>query len=108
MRVELTEVLWLDEHNELSLQDLAELSGLPESELRKLVDYGAITPQVPEATAWTFSADCEAAARTAARLQRDFDLNSQGLALALTLIEHVHALEEQLRRLEAQLPHRIG
>ncbi|MGH8306895.1 MAG: chaperone modulator CbpM [Gammaproteobacteria bacterium] len=108
MRVELTEVLWLDEHHELSLRELAELSGLPETELRELVDCGAITPLTPEAPAWTFGADCVVAARTAARLRRDFDLDSQGLALALTLIEHVNALEARLRRLDAQLPHRIG
>lgn len=107
MRVELTEVLWLDEHHELSLRELAELSGLPEVEIRELVDCGTITPQAPEAQAWTFSAECVVAARTAARLRRDFDLDSQGLALALTLIEHVHALEERLHRLDAQLPRRI-
>ncbi|MGH8284027.1 MAG: chaperone modulator CbpM [Gammaproteobacteria bacterium] len=108
MRVELTEVLWLDEHYELSLRELAELTGLPEAEILELVDCGAITPLAPEAPAWTFGADCVTAARTAARLRRDFDLDSQGLALALTLIEHVNALEARLRQLDAQLPHRTG
>lgn len=107
MRVELTEVLWLDEHHELSLQELAELSGLPEPELRELVDCGAITPLAPEVPAWIFGADCVTAARTAARLRRDFDLDTKGLALALTLIDRVRALEERLRRLDAQQPRRI-
>ncbi|MGH9351599.1 MAG: chaperone modulator CbpM, partial [Terriglobia bacterium] len=80
MRIELTEVLWLDEHHELSLQELAELSGLPETELQELVDCGAITPLEPETPAWIFGADCVTVASTAARLQRDFDLDTQGLA----------------------------
>jgi hypothetical protein len=40
MRIEMTEateVLWLDEHHELSLTTLAELSGLSTAELRHLV-----------------------------------------------------------------------
>ncbi|MGA9851905.1 MAG: chaperone modulator CbpM [Gammaproteobacteria bacterium] len=107
MRVDLTEMLWLDEYQELSLKELAELSRLPETDLQELVDTGIITPLDPEAPARAFGADCVVAARTAARLRQDFDLDSQGLALALMLIEHVQALEERLRRLDAQLPRRI-
>jgi chaperone modulatory protein CbpM len=105
MKVELTEVLWLDEREELSLTELAGLSGLSEAELRELVDYGAITPVVPGARQPTFRADCIVTARTACRLRTDFELDTPGLALALILLGRIHDLEAQLRGLSAQLPH---
>ncbi len=106
MRVELTEVHWLDRHYELSLPELAELSGLSEAELRELVDCGAMVPVDPSATPWTFRADSIATARTACRLRADFELDAPGLALVLGLLDRIHDLEAQLRDLNAQLPRR--
>lgn len=107
MRVELTDVLWLDDQQELSLVELAGLSGLAESELRDLVDCGVIVPVDPSAAQRTFRADCIVSARTAYRLRNDFELDAQGLALALTLLDRVHDLEAQVRDLRAKLPRRI-
>ena len=95
---------WLHERYELSLSELCELSGLSESELRVLVDFGAIVPADPEAREWTFSSDRLVVARSASRLRKDFDLDAQGLALAVALLERVRDLEEQLRDLRARLP----
>lgn len=104
MRVELTEVHWLDQHQELSLTDLSGLSGLTKAELLELVDYGIFIPIDPKAAEQTFRADCLVVARTACRLRRDFDLDTQGLALALTLLERIHELEAQLSDLRARAP----
>lgn len=106
MKVELTEVLWLDEQQELSLAELAGLSGLSEAELRELMDYGVIAPLDPQAEPLVFRADCIVTARTACRLRTDFELDAPGLALALTLLGRIHDLEAQLRDLRAQFPHR--
>jgi hypothetical protein len=95
---------WLHERYELSLAELCELSGLSESEVRILVDFGAIAPADPDARDWTFSADRLVVARSASRLRRDFDLDPQGLALAIALLERVRDLEEQLRDLRARIP----
>jgi chaperone modulatory protein CbpM len=107
MRIELTEVHWLNEHHEVSVTQLAELSGLSEAEIHELVDYGAIAPIDPDAVRRTFDAQCIVVARTACRLRDDFDLNTQGVALALTLLDRVHDLEAQLRDLRARLPSRV-
>ena len=56
MRIELSEVVWLDEQRELTLAELAELSGLSEAELHELEDCGAIAPIDPDAGTKTFSA----------------------------------------------------
>jgi chaperone modulatory protein CbpM len=97
---------WLHEHYEFSMTELCELSGLTEADLRGLVDCGAIAPADPLAREWTFSADRLVVARSAHRLRRDFDLDPQGLALAVTLLERVRDLEEQVRSLRARLPGR--
>ena len=106
MKVELTEVLWLDEQQELSLAELAGLSGLSETELRELADYGAIAPVDPRAEPPVFRADCVVIARTACRLRTDFELDAPGLALALTLLGRIRDLEADLRELGAQFPRR--
>jgi chaperone modulatory protein CbpM len=119
MRIEIaetTEVLWLDEHHELSSTELVTLSGLSSAELQHLIDCEAILPiaaakpvvvepaaEVDLAQA-RFSAQCLALARTASRLRNDFDLDLNGLALTLRLLSRVHELETELRHLRAQRP----
>lgn len=105
MKTESTEVLWLHEHRALSLEELCELSGLSEAELRDLVDWGVLAPADPDAPRWTFSADRLIVARSAFRLRKDFELDAHGVALAVTLLERVRDLEAELRNLRARLPH---
>jgi chaperone modulatory protein CbpM len=107
MRVELTELVWLDEQRDLTLSELAELSGFSEEDLRELEACGAIAPMDPEAAQPRFGAQCLVAARTAYRLRNDFELDTPGLAVALALLERISALEAELKELRAQLPHRI-
>jgi chaperone modulatory protein CbpM len=106
MNSERADVLWLDEHHEVSFSELAESSGLSDAELRELVDYGALVPTNLRSVQWTFSGDCVVAVRTACRLRNDFELDPQALALALKFIVRIRELEAQLRDLRAQLPHR--
>jgi hypothetical protein len=44
-------------------------------------------------------------ARTASRLQWDFDLGDKGLPLQLRLLNRIHNLEMELSQLRAQGPH---
>ena len=104
MTVEITETLWLDERGSVTLIELAECSGLTESELRELVDLGAFEPLDADAPQWSFGSRCIVAARTASRLRDDFELNPPGLALALSLLERVEELESELQRMRVRLP----
>jgi chaperone modulatory protein CbpM len=108
MQIEQTEAVWLDARHEFSIAELVHCSGLTEAELRELVDYGALAPKDPQATAWTFSGDILVAVQTAGRLRADLELEPQALALALALIKRIRELEAQLGELRAQLPHRQG
>ena len=98
------EVLWLDEHREIGLRELIEMSGLREAELLELVHLGAIPAQGQPGAGYRFSAHVVTVARTACRLRDDFELDTRGLCVALRLLERVRTLEEEIGRLRAELP----
>lgn len=108
MTSEPTDAQWLHERTEVSLDELADLTGLPPDLLRELVDYGALVPldaQAPSAgQSWTFTSDCVVEVRTVGRMREDFDLDANALSVALTLVRRIHGLESQLRELRSQLP----
>src|SRR5258706_9718612 len=104
MKIE--QAAWLNEHYEFSLEELCELSGLSEAELRELVDHGVLAPIEPGARAWAFRADRLVVARSARRLRKDLDLDPHGVALVVALLERVRDLEAELRDLQAKLPRR--
>ena len=104
MKIE--QATWLHRHYEFSLEELCELSGLSEAELRELVDHGVLEPVEPGARAWTFRADRLVVARSARRLRKDFELDPHGVALVVTLLERVRDLEAELRDVRAKLPQR--
>ena len=103
MRIELTEVQWANARRELPLREFTRQSGLSEADLRYLVESGVLAPLDPQATEWSFGADCLPLARIAGRLRRDLDLEGSGLAVALTLIERVQELETRVRDLNARV-----
>jgi chaperone modulatory protein CbpM len=114
MKVEVTEVRWVDQHGACSLRELAEVSRLSEDELRELVALGVLRPvAASEAAApgggaadegLRFAAECRATMRVVRRLRDDFELDPHGLSVALALLERIDDLERQLRALRAQLP----
>lgn len=98
------ETAWMTEHTEVTLAELAALSGLPEELVCELVECGALAPAGASRIQWTFSARCVVSMRTAGRLRNDFELDANALALALSLLERIHELESQLHAAKAQIP----
>jgi len=82
---------------------LAQASGLDESRLRELVEFGALSPDDPAAGDRCFSAACVARVRSAARLAQDLELDTHSMALVLRFLERIEALEGEVRHLAAQL-----
>lgn len=106
MKTELVDALLLDDHLEISFAELAEICGLDHEALLTLVDCDALSPLDPRAAQMHFSADCVRTLRIASRLREDFGLNIDALAVALKLVERIQELEDELRGLRAQIPHR--
>jgi hypothetical protein len=101
------ETEWLSEDHRFSLAELAELSGLPEAELRELVDYGCIAPVDPDSSQWAFTGKCLWTVRTASRIRVGFDLEPHGVALVVSLLDRINELEAQLSSVRAQMPRRV-
>ena len=106
MQIDQTELIWLDEHHEVSLDELIELSGLSQQELSHLVEIGALAPNNPTeddlATSdLRFNSHCVVSIRTLARLKSDFELEQNALGLTLVFLERIRNLELQLRGLES-------
>jgi chaperone modulatory protein CbpM len=103
MAAEDEDVFWLHSQRQVSIVELAQSSGLTETTVRELVEYGALAPADPQAREWSFSADCVVRVRSAARLCTDLELETHALALVLSFLERINRLEGELRHLQAQL-----
>ena len=104
MESRVLDAVWLNDSGSCTMVHLAEVSGLDGAELQTLVECGALQP-LPEAGAsLAFSASAVMVARTARRLRDDFELNPDGLALAMRLLARVEALERELDALRAGAP----
>jgi chaperone modulatory protein CbpM len=101
MNIEICEALRIDERGEIDWRQLIEVSGLPEMELRELVDDGALMPVDMAAPSWSFDAHALVLARTAGRLRRELDLDAHALAVVLRFVERIEELEAELRALQA-------
>lgn len=100
MNIEYSEFVWLDEQHEVSLDELATLSGLTQQELHLLVDNGALVPNNPDADCWHFSSHCIVSIRTLSKLKQDFELEPNAFALTLVFLERIRKLEMQLQQLK--------
>lgn len=107
MSTEMTTATWLVDDHAFSLGELSDLSGLSEAELRELVEYGVVKPVNPDAEAWAFSGECLLVVRTAYRLRTHFELELQGVALTVSLLERIRDLEMLVHSLRAQQPHPV-
>jgi len=104
MTREHTEGIWLTEDQEISLTEIVSLSGLSESELRELIDYGAIEPVDPDSASWRFTGRSLPILRTARRLRVGFDLEPHAVAVVISLLERIRELESELSGVRARLP----
>lgn len=96
-------LLITDDDQPIGLDELLEASGLVHDDVIELVAIGVFQP-LGRPPSWSFHARTLRQARRAARLRDTFGLNAPGMALALTYLERMEALESRLRELESLLP----
>jgi chaperone modulatory protein CbpM len=100
MNIHISETIWLNESEVCTIEHLAEVSGLSSVELRELIESGVITPVNQDPEHYVFQLDYIVIARKARRLRDDFELNTQGVAVALNLLRRIHELEIELDKLQ--------
>ena len=85
-----------------SLDQLSRATGLELHEIRDLVEFGVFEPGGGSPDRWAFSGNTVVLARTAHRLRSHFEVNTAGLALALTYLQQIDELKAYIRLLECQ------
>lgn len=102
--MKMTKTIWLNSSDVCSFEHVVEVSGIQHSDLLELVEAGVIQSTGKDHGNDLFHTECIVIARQARRLREDFELDTQGLALAMTLLGRIHKLEEKLDNLYARLP----
>jgi chaperone modulatory protein CbpM len=85
----------LDESHTLTVEELCERCQVEITWIEEMVAHGVISPVVGDRQ---FAELTIGTVRTARRLQRDFELNPPGVALALELLAEIDRLKNELRR----------
>ena len=101
MSEQLSDLIWLNETNFCRIEYLAEVSGLSMEEIEDLIENGVITPADQSAEERVFQLHSVITVKTARRLRDDFQLESHGLTLALTLLRRISDLQAALNDLQA-------
>lgn len=87
----------------LSLNELCERCGLQRALVVELVELGLVTPETVTPDRWQFQLSAVPTLYQAVRLRRELDLDWQGVAVAMDLLEQIQALRQQVNSLERQL-----
>ena len=99
---------WLDPQRRIDQSELSQMCRLSMAEIDELVDYGALVPILGMGLdARQFSASCVPPLREAARLRAHYDLDLFTVSLVLGYLQRIAHLEQQLRVLQAHMPHPV-
>ena len=96
MSMQVTHAVWLNDTAVCSIDHLVEVSGLSLDDISNLVEDGVIAPADASNPGASFHSVHVLTVRQARRLRDDFELDRNGLALALTLLRRIESLEQAL------------
>ena len=102
MTMQVTHAVWLNETDVCSIEHLVEVSGLSLEEIEDLIENGLMDPA--DAAARSFQLLHVVTVRQARRLRDDFQLDRNGLALAMTLLRRIDSLEQALHVAQSRHP----
>ena len=88
----------VDDRVELTVEDICHSCQVDNRIIVEYVEHGIVEPKSRQSDSWRFSAVVLPRIAQALRLQRDFELNSAGVALALDLLSEIDVLKNRLNR----------
>ena len=89
---------------QLDMQTLCREPDLPADYVIEIVEHGIVEPSGKTPEEWLFDDQAPVLAKRAAKLQRELELEWEGVALALQLLDEV----QQLRSENSMLRQRLG
>ena len=93
---------------QLDMERFCEEAGIPATYVIEIVEHGIIEPQGRTPDVWRFDDYELAIAQRATKLHHDLEMEWEGVALALDLIEEVQQLRAENQRLKQQLGRFVG
>lgn len=96
MSAQATHAIWLGEGEVCTIEHLVEASGLSLDEIEDLVEIGVIWPADAVTAPRRFHLLHVVTVRQARRLRDVFELDINGVGLAMTLLRRISALEQAL------------
>ena len=88
---------------ELDMRQFCQASDIPAAYVVEIVEHGILEPQGRKPDEWLFDDHALIVARRAARLQRELELEWEGVALALNLLDELEHLRAENRMLRQRL-----
>ncbi|MCU7648877.1 chaperone modulator CbpM [Pseudomonas piscis] len=88
---------------QLDMEELCEVADLSAAYVIEIVEHGILEPQGRAPKEWRFNDHELSLAKRAAKLHRELDLEWEGVALALDLLEEVQQLRAENRMLRQRL-----
>jgi len=88
---------------QLDMAEFCEAAELSDVYVIEIVEHGILEPQGAQPKDWRFNDYELTLAKRAAKLRRDLDLEWEGVALALDLLEEVQQLRAENRMLKQRL-----
>jgi len=88
---------------QLDMAEFCEATELSDVYVIEIVEHGILEPQGAQPKDWVFNDYELTLAKRAAKLRRDLDLEWEGVALALDLLEEVQELRSENRMLRQRL-----
>lgn len=93
---------------QLDMAQFCEATELPDIYVIEIVEHGILAPQGTQPKDWRFNDVELALAKRAAKLRRDLELEWEGVALALELLEEVQQLRTENQMLKQRLGRLVG
>ncbi|TDF85213.1 chaperone modulator CbpM [Pseudomonas sp. H9] len=88
---------------QLDMQTLCREADLPAAYVIEIVEHGIVEPSGRTPEEWLFDDRAAVLAKRAAKLQRELELEWEGVALALELLEEVQQLRSENLMLKQRL-----
>ncbi|MFZ6673537.1 chaperone modulator CbpM [Undibacterium sp. Xuan67W] len=102
MITSISERTWIDDTSAYSESDLIEVSGLSENEIQDLIENELIKLLINEQSEKTFPMQALITASNARRIRDDFELDQNGMVLAVALMRRIAELENEIISLQAK------
>jgi chaperone modulatory protein CbpM len=87
----------------MTLDELIDASHVSPDFIRELIDYGILYQSAGSPAEWAFEPLHLKRVKTAERLQRDLEVNMQGIAIVLDLLDEMEEMQAKLALLEKHL-----